>query len=131
VLAIAEIDVFGFIPFHHALHTDACVAVFTVTHVSHICLLLLLLLAQAKLSLQDIERIMRLTARVTCAGADGGTPSDEKKAEAGKMPVKRADSPASGARIVGRRWTGRARLSWTCPHEAFAALENKQLCGKH
>ena len=49
--------------------------------------------------------LVRLTARVTCAGADGGTPSDEKKAEAGNMPVKRADSPASGARIVGRRWT--------------------------
>ena len=35
--------------------------------------------------------------------SDGGTPSDEKKVEAGKRPVKRADSPASGARIVGRR----------------------------
>ena len=44
-----------------------------------------------------------LTARVTCAGADGGTPSDLEKAEVGKTPVKRADSPASGARIVGRR----------------------------
>jgi hypothetical protein len=65
----------------------------------------------------------QLTAGVTCAGADGGTPSDEKKAEAGKRPVKRADSPASGARLVGRRLTGRARLSWTCLHEAFAALE--------
>lgn len=41
-----------------------------------------------------------LTARVTCAGAGGGTPSDEKKAEAKKMPVKRADSPASSARFV-------------------------------
>ena len=56
------------------------------------------------------KRAFRLTARVTGAGADGGTPSDEKKAEAGKMPEKRADSPASGARIVGHRWTGRARL---------------------
>jgi hypothetical protein len=43
-------------------------------------------------------------ACVTGAGADGGTPSDEKKAKAGKMPVKRADSPASGARFVGRRY---------------------------
>ena len=34
---------------------------------------------------------------VTRAGADGGTPSDEKMAEAEKMPIKRADSPASGA----------------------------------
>ena len=68
---------------------------------------------------------------VTCAGADGGTPSDEKKAEAGNIPVKRADSPASGARIVGRRWTGRARHLGTCFHQAFAALEYKQLCGNH
>ena len=77
------------------------------------------------------SKILRsqLTARVTCAGADSGTPSDGEKAEAGKTPVKRADSPASGARIVGRRTRWRARLSWTCPHEAFAALEHKQLCG--
>ncbi len=44
------------------------------------------------------------TAGVTRAGADGETPSDEKKAEARKLPVKRADSPASGARFVGRRY---------------------------
>ena len=44
-----------------------------------------------------------LTAGVTCAGADGGTPSDEKKAEAWKRPEKRAESPASSARFVGRR----------------------------
>ena len=41
-----------------------------------------------------------LTAGVTRAGADGVPPSDEKKAEVWKMPVKRADSPASGARFV-------------------------------
>ena len=35
-------------------------------------------------------------------GADGGTPSEEKKAEAGKMPEKRADSPASSARFVSQ-----------------------------
>jgi hypothetical protein len=34
----------------------------------------------------------------------GGTPSNEKKAEAEKMRKKRADSPASSARIVGRRY---------------------------
>jgi len=44
--------------------------------------------------------MVRPTAGVTCAGADGGTPSDEKQAEAGKMLIKRADSPASGARCV-------------------------------
>ena len=43
---------------------------------------------------------MRLTARVTCDGAGGGTPSDEKKAEAEKLLEKRADSPASSARFV-------------------------------
>jgi hypothetical protein len=46
----------------------------------------------------------RLTVGVTSAGADGGKPSERKKAEAEKMPKKRADSPASGARIVGRRY---------------------------
>ena len=45
---------------------------------------------------------MRPTVCVTCAGADGGTPSDEKKAEAEKMLEKRDDSPASSARFVGR-----------------------------
>jgi len=39
---------------------------------------------------------------VTRAGAGGGTPSDEKKAEAEKTLVKRADSPASSARFVGQ-----------------------------
>jgi hypothetical protein len=45
---------------------------------------------------------VRLTVCVTCAGAGGGTPSKEKKAEAKKMPEKRADSPASSARFVRR-----------------------------
>jgi hypothetical protein len=45
---------------------------------------------------------VRPTVRVTCAGASGGTPSDEKKAEAEKTPIKRADSPASSARCVGQ-----------------------------
>jgi len=45
-------------------------------------------------------RLSHPTVCVTRAGADGGTPSDEKKAEAWKMPVKRAESPASGARFV-------------------------------
>ncbi len=42
----------------------------------------------------------RLTVGVTCAGAGGGTPSEEKKAEANKTPEKRTDSPASSARGV-------------------------------
>jgi hypothetical protein len=50
------------------------------------------------------KRACRPTACVTCAGAGGGTPSNEKKAEAEKMPEKRADSPASSARFVGRRY---------------------------
>ena len=51
----------------------------------------------------DFE-FVRLTVSVTCAGAEGGTSSDLEKAEAWKMPVQRADSPASSARIVGRRY---------------------------
>jgi hypothetical protein len=39
----------------------------------------------------------RPTVGVTGAGADGGTPSERKKAEAEQTPKKRADSPASGA----------------------------------
>jgi len=50
----------------------------------------------------EFNNIKRLTVCVTCAGAGGGTPSDEKKVEAEKTPVKRADSPASSARYVGR-----------------------------
>ena len=69
---------------------------------------------------------MRLTARVTCAGADGGTPSDEKKAEAGKLPVKRADSPASGARIVGRRFRDEPDTNGLAL-KAFAALQRELL----
>jgi hypothetical protein len=44
--------------------------------------------------------VFRVTVCVTCAGADGRTPSDEKKAEAWKMPENAAESPASGAREV-------------------------------
>jgi hypothetical protein len=45
----------------------------------------------------------RPTVCVTCAGVDGGTPSNEKPAEAAKMPKKRADSPASSARVVSQQ----------------------------
>jgi len=49
-----------------------------------------------------MEKKSGTTACVTGAGADGGTLSDEKKAEAEKTLVKRADSPVSRARFVRR-----------------------------
>jgi hypothetical protein len=48
------------------------------------------------------QLVEKVTAGVTCTGADGGTPSDEKKAEAWKMPENCAESPASGVRFVRR-----------------------------
>jgi hypothetical protein len=50
-----------------------------------------------------IQKLCWLTVGVTCAGADGGTPSKEKPAEAEKLPEKRADSPASSARFVSQQ----------------------------
>jgi hypothetical protein len=45
----------------------------------------------------------RLTARVTCAGADGGTPSNEKKAEAWQMPKNAQTPQRQSARFVSQQ----------------------------
>jgi hypothetical protein len=68
----------------------------------------------------------RPTVCVTCAGAGGGTPSDEKKAEAEKMPEKRADSPASSARWVGRQdWRDALPFKQPTDWEEIPAMSSK------
>jgi len=47
---------------------------------------------------------LRLTARVTGAGAGVENVREQEKLEARKMPANRAESPASSARCVGWRF---------------------------
>ena len=54
------------------------------------------------MTLNVVLRRQRPTDCVTCAGAGTAKPSDWKNAKAWKMLGMCAESPASGARFVGR-----------------------------